>query len=338
MTDPRLIKSSVIPSEGIIDDFAVADVNGRPWAVCASRNDVWTWDLIGDEWLERPLDDFDNGSYGIPVYPDFEHMDVTVVDGRVLFAAGGQHQGPGLWDVMSGELLNAPPEFRNCVHALGMTSVDGRITLVAGGPIPEVWVWDPADPEAESWGPTDDEDAEEQEPRELPGHSDEMSDLAVGQVRGRPVVVSGGGGEVLLSDLESDELVHKWSVNGLVHAVALSEIDGRPVALAATDSGESGLRIWDAVGGEPVGHFPTGHTERVSTVAAAVVGARTLAVTGSDDGTARVWDLAEGRRIGAPLAGDEGEVWAVAITSMDGRCVVLTAGRGGVVRVWDPSV
>ncbi|NUS85827.1 MAG: WD40 repeat domain-containing protein [Streptomyces sp.] len=73
-------------------------------------------------------------------------------------------------------------------------------------------------------------------------------------------------------------------------------------------------------------------------MAAAVVGARTLAVTGSDDGTARVWGLAEGRRIGAPLAGDEGEVWAVAITPMDGRCVVLTAGRGGVVRVWDPSV
>ncbi|MGO4417639.1 hypothetical protein AB4Z54_02395, partial [Streptomyces sp. MCAF7] len=59
MTDPRLIKSSRIPSEGNIDDFAVAEVNGRPWAVCASRNDVWTWDLVGDEWLERPLDDFD---------------------------------------------------------------------------------------------------------------------------------------------------------------------------------------------------------------------------------------------------------------------------------------
>ncbi|MGO4422240.1 WD40 repeat domain-containing protein, partial [Streptomyces sp. MCAF7] len=152
------------------------------------------------------------------------------------------------------------------------------------------------------------------------------------------VVVSGGDSAVLLSDLESDELVHKWSVDGLVHAVALSEVDDRPVVLAVTDSGESELRIWDAVGGEPVGHFLTGHTERVSALAAAAVGARTLAVTGSDDGTARVWDLAEGRQIGAPLGGDEGEVWSVAIMPMDGRCVVLTAGRGGVVRVWDPRV
>ncbi|MER7788168.1 hypothetical protein [Streptomyces sp. NPDC097640] len=262
---------------------------------------------------------------------------MTVVDGRVLFAAGGQHQGPGLWDAMSGELLNAPPEFRSCVHALAMTSEGGRITLVAGAAAPEVWVWDPSDPEIEAWGPTDDEDAEEQEPRELlPGHSDDMSGLVVGQARGRPVVVSGGDTEVLLSDLESEELLHKWSADGLVHAVALSEVDGRPVVLAVTDSGE--LRIWDAVGGEPVGHFLTGHTGRVSAVAAAVVGARTLAATGSDDGTARVWDLAEGRQIGAPLVGDEGEVWTVAITPMDGRHVVLTAGRGGVVRVWDPSV
>ncbi|MEU5644373.1 WD40 repeat domain-containing protein [Streptomyces milbemycinicus] len=336
MTDSRLIKSSMIPSEGNVDDFAVVDVNGRPWVVCASRNDVWTWDLIGDAWLERPLDDFDNGSYGIPVYPDFEHMDVTVVDGRLLFAAGGQHQGPGLWDVISGELLDAPPEFRSCVHALGMTSADGRITLVAGAAAPEVWVWDPSDPEVEAWGPTDDEYAEEQEPRELPGHSGDMSDLVVGRLRGRPVVVSGGDGEVLLSDLESEELVHKWFADGLVHAVALSEVDGRPVVLAVTDSGE--LRSWDAVGGEPVGRFPTGHTGRTSALAAAVVGARTLAVTGSDDGTARVWDLAEGRQIGAPLAGHEGEVWTVAITLMGGRHVVLTAGRGGVVRVWDPSV
>lgn len=37
---------------------------------------------------------------------------------QVLFAAGGQHQGPGLWDLMSGDLLTAnrfPP-------------VDGRVT------------------------------------------------------------------------------------------------------------------------------------------------------------------------------------------------------------------
>ncbi|MDT0542268.1 WD40 repeat domain-containing protein [Streptomyces lonegramiae] len=336
MTDSRLIKSSMIPSEGNVDGFAVAEVNGRLLVVCVSSDDVWTWDPLRDEWVERPLADFDYASYGIPVYPDFHHIDVTVADGRAVFAAGGQHQGPGLWDVMSGELLNAPPEFRSCVHALALTSVGGRTTLVAGAAAPEVWVWDPSDPEVEAWGPTDDEYAEKQEPGELPGHSDDMSGLVVGRLRGRHVVVSGGDTEVLLSDLESEELLHKWSANGLVHAVALSEVGGRPVVLAVTDSGE--MRIWDAVGGEPVGHFPTGHTERVSALAADVVGARTLAVTGSDDGTARVWDLAEGRQIGAPLAGHEGEVWNVAIAPLDGRHVVLTAGRGGIVRVWDPSV
>ncbi|MCG5218199.1 WD40 repeat domain-containing protein [Streptosporangium soli] len=335
MADSRLITSSMIPSEGNLSDFAVADVKGRPLVVCADGGDVWTWDLLGDEWLKRPLTDFDNGSYGIPVYPDFSHVAVDVVDGQVLFAAGGEHQGPGLWDLMSGDLLNAPPEFRSCVHAIDLTRVDGRTVLVAGVAIPEVYIWDPSDPEVEAWGPSDDEFAEEQEPRELPGHSDEMCGLVIGRLGGRPVVVSGGDSRVLMSDLESGEPVHEWSAGDQVNAVALSEVGGRPVVLAVADPGE--LRIWDAVGGGLIGNLLTGHEDRVSTLAAAVVGARTLAVTGGDDGTARVWDLADGGQIGAPLAGHRGEIWTVALTPVAGRHVVLTAGRDGIVRVWDPS-
>ncbi|MFG2631283.1 hypothetical protein [Streptomyces sp. NPDC048473] len=40
MTGNRLIKSSMIPSGGNLDDFAVADVKGRPLVACADGNDV----------------------------------------------------------------------------------------------------------------------------------------------------------------------------------------------------------------------------------------------------------------------------------------------------------
>ncbi|MFD4941104.1 WD40 repeat domain-containing protein [Streptomyces sp. NPDC058409] len=336
MTENRLIKSSMIPSGSPIRDFAVADVKGRPLVVCADwYSDVSAWDLLGDEWMKRPLAKFDNGAYGIPVYPDFEHVAADVVDGRVLFAAGGQHQGPGLWDLISGDLLSAPSEFHTRSHAVAMTRVDGRTVAVAGGGAPKVWVWDPSDSEVEPWGPSDDEFSEEQEPLELPGHADDMCGLVTGRLDGRTVVVSGGGSTVVVSDLESAGLIHEWSAGAMVQAVALSEIGGRPVVLATTDVGE--IRIWDPVDGGSVGNVPTGHGDRISALDAAVVGGRTVAVTGSDDGTARIWDLAGGRQVGSPLAGHGGEIWTVAITPVDGRHVVLTAGRDGIVRVWDPA-
>jgi WD40 repeat protein len=336
MTDNRLIKSSLNPSESPIRNFAVADVNGRPLVVCAEwGSDVSTWDLLNDEWVKRPLAEFDNGSYGIPVYPDFEHVAADVVDGQLLFAAGGPRQGPGLWDLTSGDLLTAPSEFHSCSHALAMTRMGGRTLVVAGAGAPKVWTWDPSDPAVEPWGPSDDEFAEEQEPQELPGHEDDMCGLVTGRLGGRTVVVSGGDNTVAVSDLESADLIHEWSAGARVHAVALSEVDGRPIVLATTDAGE--IRIWDPVDGGLIGNLPTGHEDRISALDAAVVNGRTLAVTGSDDGTARIWDLADNRQVGAPLAGHRGEIWTVAITPVDGRHVVLTAGRDGIVRVWDHS-
>jgi WD40 repeat protein len=328
MTDSRLIKGSAIPSAQPVQDFAVAEVKGRPLVVCADfDNEVWTWDLLADTWEKRPLAGFDDGVYPYPLYPDFQHLAVEVVHGQVLFAAGGEHQGPALWDLMSGDLLSAPPLDRSCVHAMALARAAERTLLVAGASSPEVYLWDPSAPEGSAWGPPDDEFAE------LPGHGDDMCGLVVGRLDGRPVVVSGGDDTVVAADLERGETVHEWSVDGIVSAVALSEVGGRPAVLAGTDAGY--VRTWDAVDGKPAGNPLSGHEDRVSAVAVTAVEGRRLAVTGSDDGTARIWDLAEGRQLGPPLAGHDGEIGTVTVTSVGGRQVVLTAGRDGVVRVWD---
>ena len=45
----------------------------------------------------------------------------------------------------------------------------------------------------------------------------------------------------------------------LVHAVAVAELDGRPVVISG--SGDGTVRVWDLATGAPVGDPFTGHTE-----------------------------------------------------------------------------
>jgi WD40 repeat protein len=273
-----LIASSPIPSEWPIRDFALAVVRDRQVLVCADwGNAVWVWDIAQDLWTERPLT-------GVEV-PDFGHVAVEVVGDEVLFAAGGEHQDPALWDLTTGELLSRSTQ--TCVRSLALTQVDGQAVIVAG----------------------------------VVAHLDE-----------RPVVVSSGADTVLVSDLAGSELIYELRCDGASGPVALSEVAGRPVVLAATFDGE--VHAW--TDGSSIGQPLTGHEKRVSALTTMTMGGRAFAVTGGEDGTARVWDLVRHEQFGAPLAEHHGEVSAVGVTTLNDQPVVLTAGRDGVVRVWDP--
>ncbi|MGO4424396.1 hypothetical protein AB4Z54_38315, partial [Streptomyces sp. MCAF7] len=95
--------SSVAPG-GPVDGLAVVDVDGEPLVVCTGFYKVWSWAPLRDEWLERPLT-----SAFAAEHPDAENdldsVAVAVSDGRVVLAAGGDEQGPSIWDLFSGELL-----------------------------------------------------------------------------------------------------------------------------------------------------------------------------------------------------------------------------------------
>ncbi|MEV5571693.1 hypothetical protein AB0L06_16705 [Spirillospora sp. NPDC052269] len=57
MSIERLFQGGAVPSESRIDDLAVVEFDGRPLVVCVSGpEDVWTWDVLKDEWTERPLE------------------------------------------------------------------------------------------------------------------------------------------------------------------------------------------------------------------------------------------------------------------------------------------
>jgi WD40 repeat protein len=121
-------------------------------------------------------------------------------------------------------------------------------------------------------------------------------------------------------------------------AVACTVLDGRPVAVGATDRG---VYLWDLATGRSIGEPFSEFEGWVSALACTVLDGRTAAViaTGPRNfgenvgGGLYVWDLATRRLIGQPFTGFRGPVSALACTVLEGRPVTVIANRGGDERV-----
>jgi serine/threonine protein kinase len=168
------------------------------------------------------------------------------------------------------------------------------------------------------------------------GHQKWVLSMAVAQLNGRPVVVSGAyEGTVLLSDLATGTLVGTplKGHRGPVWSVAVTELDGRPVAISGGLDGT--VRLWDLATGNPVREPLAGHRGSVESVAAGQLDGRPVAVSCGLDGLVRVWDLATGDLVSEPFAGHEKWALSVAVTELDGRPVVVSGGFDGRVLVSD---
>ena len=120
---------------------------------------------------------------------------------------------------------------------------------------------------------------------------------------------------------------------GAVYAVAVAELDSRPVVVSGSD--DRTVRVWDLATGNPVSDPFTGHGKAVNAVAVAELEGRPVVVSGGGDGTVRVWDLATGNPVSDPFTGHGKAVNAVAVAELEGRPVVVSGGGDGTVRVWD---
>jgi WD40 repeat protein len=165
-----------------------------------------------------------------------------------------------------------------------------------------------------------------------------VSAVALGQVGGRAVVVSGS----------DDITVRVWDaatgtpVGGPftghtrgVSAVALGQVGGRAVIISG--SYDRTVRVWDAATGAPVGDPFTGHTGGASAVALGQVDGRAVIISGSSDGAVRAWPLTLRRRkpLGYVLR-HEHAVNAIAIDAgPSGSPIAASGGDGGVLRWWD---
>ncbi len=168
--------------------------------------------------------------------------------------------------------------------------------------------------------------------------------VAVGELNGCPVIVSGGEDRtVRVWDLESGQPVlgPLTGHHGPVSAVTVGERHGRPVIVSGSEDGT--VRVWDLESGQPVlviGQLTDdrpgfGPANRVKAVAVGERHGRPVIVSGSSDGTVRVWDLESGHPALKPLSGGILGVNAVAVGELNGRPVIVSGGDDGTVRVWD---
>jgi WD40 repeat protein len=304
------------------------------------------------------------------------------LDGRPVVVAGGQgDEALRVLDPVTGDRVGAPvPVPDKQVGALAVTTLDGRTVAVTAGYGPTVSVSDLAD------GSLIGELAAIEPPADAIATS--VGALAVTDLDGRRVLLSGGGARTLDGDTFVDTAceVRVWDLaerreyghplvghTAPVHAIAVTELDGRPVALTASGSFrgvDCTVRLWDLVTRRQIGTL-TGHTGEVTAVAAATVDGRPVAVTLARDHTARTWDLATGAeihrlphgpvlcvteldgrpvaligdgihdlstgdRVGSPFTSVSTSVEALVALRIDGRPVVVS-GDGDAVLVWDLS-
>ena len=109
---------------------------------------------------------------------------------------------------------------------------------------------------------------------------------------------------------------------------AAYSLDGTRIV---SNSGNSTMRLWDALSGTAIGAPLRGHTGNVLSVAYSPDGIRI--VSGADDASIMQWDAASGMPIGQALRGHQGIVVSVAY-SPDGSRIVSGAADG-MVRQWD---
>ncbi|GAA3443461.1 WD40 repeat domain-containing serine/threonine protein kinase [Planomonospora venezuelensis] len=213
-----------------------------------------------------------------------------------------------------------PPAHSAPVWTVAAARLESGPVLVSGDGS-AVRVWDPATGEPVG------------EP--LTGHTDGVSSVAVTELDGRPVVVSGG----------DDRTVRLWypatgeqlgppltGHTGWVESVAVTELNGHPVVVSGGYKGA--VLAWDLVTRKPVG-TAIDHPGGIESVAVAELRGRKVVVAGSRDHTVRTWDLLTGRPAAAPLAGHGHEIHTVAVAELDGRPVAVSGGHDHTVRLWD---
>jgi len=204
--------------------------------------------------------------------------------GRPHALAGGD-DGALFWDLTTGgpaQLIGTTSR----VISMAVADLNGRSQVLTGCLDGVVRVWDPM---------------AGTQVRELIGY-----EVAVTDLNGRPHAVTGGGnGTVRVWDLTTGDQVRELEAKreGLepgrrygswVSALTVTQLDGRPHAIAAKNS-DGWVWVWDLATGATAQNL-VGHTSPVRALAAFQLHGRSHAITGGDhDHSVRLWDLATGR-------------------------------------------
>ncbi|MFF3959869.1 WD40 repeat domain-containing protein [Streptomyces sp. NPDC001890] len=174
----------------------------------------------------------------------------------------------------------------------------------------------------------------------LPGHTGDVESMATTVVGGSAVAVTGSRDDetVRVWDLVTGQPVgeHLTGLAQGVRALAMAVVDGRPVAvIASNDETEGTVRVWDLATGRQIGEPLDSDHGWMTAVATMVVGdGSSRAITCDSDGRVGEWDLATGSQVGEL---DSLTLWtcAVATVVVDSCSHAVAGGLGGLAWVWD---
>ncbi|MFE0377888.1 caspase family protein [Streptomyces inhibens] len=173
--------------------------------------------------------------------------------------------------------------------------------------------------------------------RLLSGHAKTIGCVAVGDLDGRPIAVTGSvDGTSLVWDLTSQRQIGDPLPVGIaVSAIAIGDLGDYTVALTGGQDGT--IKIWDLSAGQEYGRPLTGHTNQVENIVIGSIDERPVVLTASADGTARIWDLVSRRQLGRDLSAHKRTVWDADLGELDGRPIAITGGDDKSVHIWDLS-
>lgn len=253
------------------------------------------------------------------------------LDGRPIAVTGGVEGTARIWDLTSQQQIGRPLAVRIAVSSVAICDQGDYTMALTGAEDGSVRIWDLS--------------AGQEHGAPLLGHTNQVADIAVGTLRGRPVVLTASlDGTARLWDLQDrcqlgDELTrHRRSVL----AVCLGELDGKPIAV--TGGEDKAVYIWDLsatarggsarVDGSPL----IGPAMGVSAVCLTEVDGRTVALVGDQAGMLSRWDLHDRRQIGEPVSAhvyyNHSGVASAVAGRFRGRPVAVTCGRMEA-RMWD---
>jgi len=170
----------------------------------------------------------------------------------------------------------------------------------------------------------------------LVGHTGAVFAVAITEMAGVPVVVSGGrDATVRVWDLVTGASVRPALTGhaGPVRALATTTLGGRAVVVSGSD--DRTVRAWDLATGTLVGEPFSGHSYGVCSVTTAQLGHRSVVISSSLNDTARAWDLTSG--LAHPLPADRVGygVLALATARLQTRLIAVGGGADKTLRMWD---
>ncbi len=173
--------------------------------------------------------------------------------------------------------------------------------------------------------------------RLLSGHAKTIGCVAVGDLDGRPIAVTGSiDGSAFVWDLTSQRQIgDPLEVKVAVSAVVIGDLGDYTVALTGGQDGI--IRVWDLSAGQEYGEPLRGHTNQVESLVIGAIEERPVVLSTSADGTARIWDLVSRRQLGKDLSAHKRTVWDADLGELNGRPIAVTGGDDKAVHVWDLS-